>query len=123
MRSTGFWKQPLVPVGLVLCVIGGGNWWVSRGKVIEYSQRLEVSTDVDSSDLSGLAHLDSRTNASLLRRLRWVPDRQGVAGAKRDFYMLVNNGGRLIAIFGFALTSVGAIRLLGQRRLEQRRSA
>ncbi len=119
MTSTGFWNHPLLPIGIVLLTLGLGNWWVSRGKVIEYSQRLEVSSGVDSSDLSGLTHLDSRTNTSLLRRLHGVPASQGMASAKRDFYVLVNNGGRLLGIFGFALCSVGTIRLLGERRRQR----
>lgn len=121
MNATGFWKHPLLPVGLVLLTLGVGNWWVSRGKIAEYSQRLAIGSGVEASDLSGLTHLDARTNASLLRRLHSLPASPGTAGAKRDFYVLVNNGGRLLAIIGFAVFSVGAIRFLSARRQHQRR--
>lgn len=115
---TGFWKHPLLPIGLLVFVIGTGNWWVSRGKIAEYSQRMAVASGVDISDRQGLTYLDERTNASLLRRLHGLPADSGFAGGKRDFYMLVNNGGRLIAIVGFALFSVGAVRYVGGRRKE-----
>lgn len=116
MNAIGFWKQPLLPVGLALLVLGAGNWWVSRGKIAEYTQRMSVGSGVEVSDMSGLTHLDERTNASLLRRLHSVPASHDTASAKRDFYVLVNNGGRLIAIVGIALASVGAIRTVGGRR-------
>jgi len=119
MSASRFWSHPLLPIGLCLLALGIGNWVVSRGKVIEYSQRLAASRAVDPGDLSGLTRLDSRTNASLLRRLHRVPDRQEMAAAKRDFYALINNGGRVLAICGFGLFTVGAIRFLGDRRERQ----
>ena len=123
MRSARFWNHPLLPVGLVLLAIGIGNWWISHGKVIEYSRRLAASRRLQAADISGLRHLDARTNASLLRRLHRGSDRAGMAGAKRDFYELVNSGGRLIAICGFGLFSVGAIRYIGDRNEERRRKS
>lgn len=117
--SARFWKHPLLPIGLVLLAVGIGNWWISHGKVIEYSRRIAASRTVSKGDLSGLNHLDARTNASLLRRLHRGADRTRMAGAKRDFYELVNSGGRLIAIVGFGLFSVGTIRYIGDRREER----
>lgn len=116
MPAARFWNHPLLPIGLCLLALGIGNWLVSRGKVIEYSQRLAIAGAVDPGDLSGLSRLDSRTNASLLRRLHRTSARQEMAAAKRDFYALVNNGGRILAICGFGLFTVGAIRYLGERR-------
>ena len=111
-----FWRHPLLPVGLCLLALGIGNWLVSRGKVIEYSKRLAASGEVDTGDLTGLTRLDSRTNASLLRRLHRAPASQEMAAAKREFYTLVNNGGRVLAICGFGLLTVGTIRYLGEQR-------
>jgi hypothetical protein len=115
MTVTGFWKHPLLPIGVLLLAVGIGNWWISLGKVSEYSRRLAASREVESGDLGGLSHLDARTNASLLRRLHRGPSTAGIAGAKRDFYQLVNNGGRLIAICGFGVLCVGAIRYWNER--------
>ncbi len=118
MKSARFWNHPQLPVGLLLLAVGIGNCWVSRDKITEYSQRLAASREFASGDLSGLSHLNARTNAHLLRRLHRGPGKTGMVGAKRDFYELVNNGGRLIAICGFGLFSVGVIRLIGDRRDE-----
>ncbi len=121
MSSAGFWNHPLLPIGLLLLAVGVGNWWISRDKVVEYSQRLVAARDLVGGDLSDLRHLDSKTNSSLLRRLHRGSAKAGMSGAKRDFYELVNNGGRLIAICGFGLFSVGVIRYIGDRREEPRR--
>lgn len=121
--SAQFWNHPLLPIGLLLLAVGIGNWSMSRGKVIEYSRRLAASRELAGGDLSGLSHLTPRTNAHLLRRLHRGPGNSGIAGAKRDFYELVNNGGRLIAICGFGLFSVGVIRLIGDRRDETPRNS
>jgi len=119
MTSHPFWHHPALPIGVFLLVLGLGNWWVSRGKIAEYTQRIEASRSLDGSDLYGFKHLDFRTNAALLRRLHRTPATLGIAEAKRDFYALINNGGRLIALLGLALTAIGAIRLRGARAAQR----
>jgi len=121
MIAARFWKHPLLPIGLVLLVVGIGNWWISRGKLAEYTQRMQAAAPVTSGDLSDFRELDSRTNATLLRRLHRAPAARGMAAAKRDFYALVNNGGRLIALLGLALATAGLIRLVGDRSAESTR--
>jgi len=118
MTAARFWKHPLLPIGIVLLVVGIGNWWISRAKLVEYTQRLQVSAPVTSGDLSDYRELDSRTNATLLRRLHRAPAMRGMAAAKRDFYALVNNGGRLIALLGLALATAGLIRFADDRGTE-----
>ena len=67
-----FWNHPLLPIALLLFTLGVRNWWFSRSKVIEYSQRLAAWPGLGDSDLTEYAHLDARTNTSLLRRLHQV---------------------------------------------------
>ena len=113
MTSSRFWNHPLLPIGCVLIVLGLGNWWVSRGKLSEYSARLQASQQVSSSDLTLFDDLDQRTNATLLRRLHRAATVHSMSAAKRDFYALVNNGGRMITILGMALLAAGLVRLAG----------
>ncbi len=115
MTSARFWNHPLLPIGIVLLVLGIGNCAISRAKVAEYSQRLRVTQNVASTDLSQFPNLDGRTNASLLRRLHRAPATASMASAKYDFYVLVDNGGRLLALLGLVLAGIGGFRLAGDR--------
>ncbi len=114
MSTSRFWNHPLLPIGCVLIALGIGNWWVSRGKLAEYSQRLAASRQVSSTDLSTFRHLDEITNQSLLRRLHRASSVHSMSAAKRDFYALVNNGGRMIALLGLTLLAAGLVRLAGE---------
>ncbi len=102
------WRNPLLPVGALLFALGVGNTWVSADKVEQYGRRLETAAAVEMpADLSELEHLTARTNASILRRLHRGAGQSSVAAAKRDFYTLVYNGGRLIALLGLLLALFG----------------
>jgi hypothetical protein len=103
------WRHPLLPIGILLCILGLGNTWVSAGKVGQYGRRLKATTSLESSfDRAEIHHLTARTNESLLKRLHRGPGPSSAAAAKRDFYTLVYNGGRLIALVGFLLALLGA---------------
>lgn len=103
------WRHPLLPVGILLCALGWGNTWLSAGKMEQYNRRLRSTTPLELSlDRSELHDLTVRTNESLLRRLHRGPGPSTVIAAKRDFYTLVYNGGRLIAVVGLLLALFGA---------------
>lgn len=104
-----FWRHPALPVGFLLFALGVGNTLVSAGKIEQYAQQLEPATSLETSfDRGEIQHLTARTNEALLRRLHRGPGPATLAAAKRDFYTLVYNGGRLIALAGVLLALIGA---------------
>jgi hypothetical protein len=98
-----------LPIGIVIFALGMGNSWISSGKVAEYTQRLAVTGALESpSDLEGFRHLTRRTSDSLTRKLHRGAGHSSMAAGKRDFYALVHNGGRALALCGLALAMFGA---------------
>jgi len=113
-----FWRRPLLPIGIVLLVLGLGNWTVSRGRLVQYERRAQVAAPVERTDsLEGYERLTQRTNATLLERLHRRPRDYGVLDARRDFYSVVQSGGRLITVVGLLLLGIGLLQAWRERRL------
>jgi len=103
------WRHSSLPVGILLVALGVGNSLVSAGKIDQYGDRIEATTSLETNfDRGEIQHLTARTNESLLRRLHRGPGPATVAAAKRDFYTLVYNGGRVIALAGILFVLFGA---------------
>jgi len=113
-----FWRYPALPIGMTLIVLGIGNCSVSRSKILEYSQRVEAPqlAEAQAPPLNDFRHLTPRTNERILEGLHRGPGAAGVAEAKRDFYAVVESGGRFIAILGGLLVGLGAAQHWRQRR-------
>lgn len=114
-----FWRHPALPIGIVLVVLGLGNWLVSHDKVVDYARRASAPAPLAWPDaLSDFKRLTPRTNATLLERLHRGLGDYGFADAKRDFYIVVQSGGRFIAATGFLLIGWG---LVGRWRVRRTR--
>ncbi|MGH7790107.1 MAG: hypothetical protein ACRERC_24785 [Candidatus Binatia bacterium] len=114
----GFWHYPALPIGAALLVIGLGNWVASRDKVLEYTRRAQLSEPLDRpGSLEEFKRLTPQTNAALLERLHRGLGEYGVADAKRDFYTVVQSGGRFIAVSGLLSIGIGLLQRWRQRRL------
>lgn len=101
------WHHPLLPVGVLLFVLGMGNWLVSRNKVFEYSHRADSGNAIHSiGSLEDFPRLTPRTNGALLERLHRGVGDYTLSDAKLDFYRVVQSGGRLLSVIG--LTFIGA---------------
>lgn len=116
----GFWRHPALPIGVVLVVLGLGNWVASRDKIAEYEHRVrEPDPSEGPSSLEGFTHLTPRTNATLLERLHPHFGDYGVAEARRDFYTVVQSGGRFIVVTGLLLIGIGLLQRWRDRRLQR----
>jgi hypothetical protein len=115
-----FWRYPALPVGVVLLVLGLGNWVASHGKIAEYERRMQEPDLIEGPiALDGFTHLTPRTNATLLERLHPHFGTYSVAAARRDFYTVVQSGGRIIGVIGLLLIGVGLLQRWRERRLQR----
>lgn len=97
-------RHPLLYVGVMLFVIGAGNWVVSRNKLAEHMQRVDSRSAIDvHQDLSEFPHLTAEMNAALLQRLHRGAGRYTYQAAKLDFYSVIHRGGRFLAVLGVVL--------------------
>jgi hypothetical protein len=114
-------RSPLLPVGLLLIIIGFGNWYTGIDKGAEYERWLaagNMPTTVD--DYQDFQHLDARTTATLLDPLERGSDEYTLANAKLDFYRVVQSGGRMLILLGLFCSAAGVIRSWQRRRIDAR---
>ena len=112
-----FWRHPALPIGLVLVVLGVGNWSVSRPKVVEYTRRASAIDPIDTrASFEEFQRLTARTNSGVLEGLHRGSGDYRDADAKRDFYTVVDSGGRFIALVGLLLSGIGAWQHFRSRR-------
>ncbi|HVM96077.1 MAG TPA: hypothetical protein VMT89_06795, partial [Candidatus Acidoferrales bacterium] len=86
----GALRNPLVPVGLVLLLLGFGNWYTGYDKVAEHERLLaggNLPARVEQFD--EFRELNSHTNATLLRFLQAGDDARSVINDKVDFYRVL----------------------------------
>ncbi len=119
-----FWRFRALPIGLVLLVLGLGNWGVSRTKVIEYTRRAGTPEPVETrASYAEFQRLTARTNARLLQGLHRGAGDYRDADAKRDFYTVLQSGGGFFALVGLLLVGVGSLQHWRHRRLVAWRAA
>jgi hypothetical protein len=117
----GALRNPPMLVGVLLIIIGLGNWYTGVDKGAEYERLLatwSLPTPVD--DYDGFSHLNAHTATTLLEPLQRGSDEYTLANAKLDFYKVVQSGGRLLILLGLFCSAAGAIRSWHGRRLGER---
>ncbi len=113
----GFWRHPALPIGTVLLVLGLGNWSVSHSKLMEYGQRISAAPAVEGrSSFADFRRLTERSSATVLDSLHRGPNDYGANEAKRDFYAVMESGGRFLTVIGALLVGVGLWRRWRQPR-------
>ena len=91
-------------IGLVLLLLGAGNWAFGGPKMTEYKQRRRHAVQIGGQAVRApfrgtLSILDKRTSAH---------DLFDDADIKYEYYRVIARGGRVMAIAGFVLV-VGAL--------------
>ncbi|MBI4515798.1 MAG: hypothetical protein HY699_08280 [Deltaproteobacteria bacterium] len=90
--------------GLVMLVLGVGNWSVAYIRLAEYDESRVQSAEVESlGSFEEFGELNARTNAKLLRPLQQGTDARAATDAKVDFYQVVRTGGQLFTFAGVGL--------------------
>lgn len=109
----------LIPTGIVLVLIGVGNWITGHTKVIEHEHMLATSSvPARMQQYEEFTQLTARTNASLLRPLQAKNDERTAIVQKLDFYRVVESGGRIVTLLGMFTLAVAAIVAWYRRKLE-----
>jgi hypothetical protein len=102
-------RHPAFGVGIVLLVLGVGNWSVAASKLAEYRHfDKSVANQGTLGNFEDFTELDARTNAELLRPLHRGIEPSVIANTKGDFYKVVQTGGQLFAFAGFGLILIAS---------------
>jgi hypothetical protein len=114
-------RHPLLPVGVLLVLLGFGNWYTGRDKTSEYEHLLASgSLPPPVENVEDFHELNERTSATLLSRLQRGSDEHTFVNAKLDFYKVVRSGGRLFMLCGLFCAAAALIRTWYWRRLADR---
>jgi hypothetical protein len=108
--TMGFLRNPLLPVGVLLVLLGLGNWYTGHGKTLEHEQLLaSEGVPAAAQHFDEFQELDAHTNATLLGTLQSGSDASTIIRAKLDFYQVVQSGGRMLILLGLFCAAAGLI--------------
>lgn len=114
-------RNPFLPIGIVLVVLGFGNWYTGLSKSVEYERLLSAGTlPAPIEDFDEFRELNADTNATLLRTLQRGSDESTIIYAKLDFYRVVQSGGRMLVLLGFFSAAAGMIHSWYRQRIADR---
>ena len=114
-------RNPLLPVGLILVLLGLGNWYAGRDKTLEHEQLLAtVEPAPPAQDFDEFHDLNAHTNATLLRSLQRGSDASTLINAKLDFYKVVQSGGRMLTLAGLFCAAAALIRSWYRQHVSER---
>jgi len=101
----------LIPIGLVLLLLGVGNWYTGISKITEYERVVAAATLPPAGGTAeDFPELTARTRTTLLRALGPAGDEDTAVRAKLDFYRVVHSGGRIVTLLGLCVGAAGLIR-------------
>ena len=118
MKIKDIYSSYLLVAGLILLILGLGNWIVGAVQVTKFQRLLRNTAKTGLEDsYRSFQELDLRKNEEVLRRINRDREKYNTAQVKVDFYYVVLGGGRLLFFLGLFLTFFGLIRLIRQDTL------
>lgn len=118
MKIKDIYSSYLLVAGLILLILGIGNWIVGAVQITKYQRLLRNTAKTGLEDsYQSFQELDRRKNEEVLRRINKDREKYNTARVKVDFYYVVLGGGRLLFFLGLFLTFFALIRLIRQDTL------
>jgi len=113
VKPKDIYSSYLLVAGLMLLLLGIGNWVVGAVQITKYQGLLRntAKTGLEES-YRNFQELDLRKNEEVLQRINKDREKYNTARVKVDFYYVVLGGGRLLFFVGLFLTFFGLIRLI-----------
>lgn len=113
-------RNPLLPIGLLLVILGFGNWYTGKDKGAEYEDLLATGNiPAPAVHFEEFRELDAHTTATLLTPLQHGSDQHTLMTTKLDFYKVAQSGGRILILLGLFCAAAGLIRSWYHQRGER----
>ena len=115
MKLRSLYLNPYFVVGLVLVLLGAGNWTVGAVQVARYRALVEAGskTGLEESYRS-FRELTPRKNRAILSGIHEEQERYDAARVKLDFFHVVLRGGLLLILIGLGLAFSALFRIIRQ---------
>jgi len=108
----------LLPVGVLLMILGAGNWYTGISRGAEHEELLAAGDiPTTAADFDDFPELSAHTTDTLLRRLQRDSDQKTLISTKLDFYRVVQAGVRMLTSLGLFCSIAGLMRTWYQQRL------
>jgi hypothetical protein len=113
-------RNPLLPIGLLLVILGFGNWYTGRDKGAEYEELLATGDiAAPAVPFEEFRELNAHTTATLLTPLQRGSDQHTLVTTRLDFYKVVQSGGRILILLGLFCAAAGLTRSWYRERGER----
>ena len=113
-------RNPLLPIGVLLVIIGFGNWYTGIDKGSEYEDLLATGKiPVTEAPFEDFSELSAHTTATLLGPLQRGSDQHTLVSTKLDFYKVAQSGGRILILLGLFCAAAGLIRSWHHQRSDR----
>ena len=105
MEFRNLYLNPFFAFGVVLVLLGGGNWIVGAVQVAHYRAMVNAGSKTGLEDsYRSFRELTPRKNREVLSRIHEEREKYDVARVKVDFFHVVLKGGLLLFLVGLGLT-------------------
>lgn len=118
MKPKDLYSSRVLVAGILLLLLGIGNWIVGAVQVTQYRDllRSHSKTGLEESYRS-FQELTREKNQGILRRINEDREKYNAARVKLDFSYVVLRGGRLLFLLGLGLALYAVIKLIRQDAL------
>src|SRR5574341_1230523 len=105
MKVRDIYSSYLLVGGVILLLLGFGNWVAGAIEITKYQGLLNKTAPTGLEDsYRSFQELDQQKNEEVLRRINEDREKYNAARVKIDFYYLVLSGGRVLVLLGALLT-------------------
>lgn len=112
MIPRDFYSDYRFVAGVLLLLLGIGNWIVGAVEITKYQALLHRTAQTGlEENYHTFQELDYQKNEEVLRRITEDREKYNAARVKLDFYYVVVTGGQLFFVLGLLLTSFALVRL------------
>jgi hypothetical protein len=105
MEFRSLYLNPFFALGVVLVLLGAGNWIVGAVQVAHYRAMVEAGSKTGLEDsYRSFQELTPRKSREVLSRIHEEQEKYDAARVKVDFFHVVLKGGLLLVLVGLGLT-------------------
>ena len=120
MEFRSLYLNPFFVVGVVLVLLGAGNWIVGAVQVAHYRALVGTGTETGLEDnYRSFRELTPRKNRDVLKRIHKEREKHHAARVKVDFFHVVLRGGLLFVLIGSGLAFSALYKVRRQHALKE----
>ena len=120
MEFRSLYLNPFFVLGVVLVLLGAGNWIVGAVQVAHYRALVDTGTKTGlEENYRSFRELTPRKNREVLKRIHEEREKHHAARVKVDFFHVVLRGGLLLVLIGLGLAFSALFKVRRQHALKE----